>query len=106
LRTRPFTSIGGTTPRARDAKRDQEEPLEIPRFRDARTANNSAEQLNQQSHEFSLDAAAPKIPSEQGIFRDLTGNFVCPETARQAADRQWFGASARAASASVGGREA
>jgi hypothetical protein len=89
LPPRPFARVPA------NAERYQDQPADILRFCVRKAANSSDK-----------GATLGEIPCQQGIFRDLTGNFVCPETAWQTADRQRFRASARAASASIGGQEA
>lgn len=50
---------------AREPEKDQDQPLDVPRYGSGNAANSSEPETRQ-----------PKIPSEQGIFRDLTGKFV------------------------------
>jgi hypothetical protein len=57
--------------RPREARKDQDQPIDIPQFRSQNAANSS---------EHPTPAG---IPCEQGIFRDLTGNVGPPKGGSQ-----------------------
>jgi len=59
--------------RAREIEKDQDQPIEIPGFWSSEAAKSSQHEQNDPTFEIARAAGNAEIPSEQGIFGDLTG---------------------------------
>jgi hypothetical protein len=79
---------------ARAIEKDQEQPIEIPGFWSSKAAKSSRDRQDEPAFEMARAVGNAEIPSEQGIFGDLTGKrpstISNPTLSEQAvAERIW-----------------